>query len=839
MQISRDSAPLEGTRAIDFGHYFAGPLAGMLLADQGAEVIKVDRPGAPGYDSAADAVFNRGKHRLRLDLKTAEGAESAKRLIQTADVVIENFRPGVMQRLGLGPAEMTELDPRLVYLSLPGFASNEDKASLRAFEGVISAATGLFSDLHTIRRELEAPPVYTPLPVASAYAAVHGALAATLALYSREETGRGEIIEVPLAGAALSAMGAFVLQVEDPPPAYDRRLNPANDSLRQQMKHADPAEQARLVDQLRSMFHPMWDSYRTGDGGWVYMLAHSSSRHSRQLMRALRIYDGLIEAGLSDLPQYDDLRRSDNLQFAEGLTPDWKEEIRRRMTEAFTTKSAHEWAPVMREHGVPFSVHRTARAWLEAPEPEAAALVVIVEDPTHGSIRQFGVQTSLSRTADKWLQPSPAAHGNLEELLASHTNGSQHGETPSDSTRPILDGITVLDLSTVLAGPCCARTLAEYGANVIKIDNASPYFGPGTMCMLHLEVGQGKRSMILDLKSEAGMAVFQQLVQRVDIVVQNFRPGVAERLKIDYESLSEINPELIYVNLTAFNGPRPGPWADLPGFDPVLQAATGIQTRYGGEGNPPELHGFASCIDYLTGYTGAFGIALSLLKRRRIGGGDLVLTSLAQSAQFVQAPFMLENDSYQPGEEPQGLTAQGEHALQRLYQTSDGWIYLAGLESDIGQLQQVAEFADAIGWPDDDDLRVERLQAAIREAPASYWEEAFHNAGLGCHRVNFISEIRQNNLREVYSTQLDDWVDGNSISVLRMMDHPVGSPTDNPAPTYARFKHTSLRLGAPNSKLGSDTRQVLRELGYERDEIGRLIAAGVARDQLHEEFLPH
>ena len=219
----------------------------------------------------------------------------------------------------------------------------------------------------------------------------------------------------------------------------------------------------------------------------------------------------------------------------------------------------------------------------------------------------------------------------------------------------------------MLAGPCCARVLAEYGADVIKIDAPDPYFLPSTACMLHLEVSQGKRSMILDLKQEAGKRLFEQLAGGADVIVHNFRPGVAERLGIDYASMARINPGIVYLNLTAFNGPRRGPWTELPGFDPVLQAATGIQTRYGGPGAPPELHGFASCIDYLTGYSGTYGIALALLRRKREGGGDLVLTSLAQGGQLVQAPFVWAAADARPDDGPQGQEVLGAHSLEHLY----------------------------------------------------------------------------------------------------------------------------------------------------------------------------
>ena len=155
--------PLTGIRVVDFGHYIAGPLVGMLLADQGAEVIKIDRPGTPDYDTPANATFNRSKQKLQLNLKTPDDFETAKKLIKSADVLIENFRPGVMTRLGLGHNEARRLNPRLIYLSLPGFASTDsEKRSIRAFEGIVGAASGLYWDLHLAKRRLlGAPPEYT------------------------------------------------------------------------------------------------------------------------------------------------------------------------------------------------------------------------------------------------------------------------------------------------------------------------------------------------------------------------------------------------------------------------------------------------------------------------------------------------------------------------------------------------------------------------------------------------------------------------------------------------------------------------------------------------------
>src|SRR5215831_11419331 len=136
---------LDGIRVIDFGQWLAGPLTALLLADQGAEVIHVDPPGGPRWQTPANATLQRGKQRLVLDLKTKADLACARRLINSADVLIENFRPGVMDRLGLGWDAVSHGHDRLIYCSLPGFAADDPRATMPAWEGVLAAATGTYT----------------------------------------------------------------------------------------------------------------------------------------------------------------------------------------------------------------------------------------------------------------------------------------------------------------------------------------------------------------------------------------------------------------------------------------------------------------------------------------------------------------------------------------------------------------------------------------------------------------------------------------------------------------------------------------------------------------------
>ena len=186
------ASALEHIRVIHFGHYIAGPLTGMLLADQGADVIKVDPPGGPRWDTPANATWNRGKRSILLDLKSSSDLDTARKLIQSADVVIENFRPGVMDRLGLGPVAMTDSNPSLIYCSIPGFASDDPRASMPAYEGIIGAATATYRTSDDSTMTDNSRPRYTAIPIASVYGAFQSSIAITMALNAREKGNLGQ-----------------------------------------------------------------------------------------------------------------------------------------------------------------------------------------------------------------------------------------------------------------------------------------------------------------------------------------------------------------------------------------------------------------------------------------------------------------------------------------------------------------------------------------------------------------------------------------------------------------------------------------------------------------------
>jgi len=194
----------------------------LLLADQGAEVIHVDPPGGPRWQAPANATLQRGKHSIILDLKTSADLTVARALIGSADVLIENFRPGVMDRLGLGWDAVGHGHDRLIYCSLPGFAADDRRAAMPAWEGVLAAATGTYASrgpASSSRPSAEPAvgvydqPRFNALPLASEFGALVAAIAIVMALIARERDGLGQRIEVPRFDAMFLAFGASGLLV--------------------------------------------------------------------------------------------------------------------------------------------------------------------------------------------------------------------------------------------------------------------------------------------------------------------------------------------------------------------------------------------------------------------------------------------------------------------------------------------------------------------------------------------------------------------------------------------------------------------------------------------------
>jgi crotonobetainyl-CoA:carnitine CoA-transferase CaiB-like acyl-CoA transferase len=848
----KPSAPLAGIKVVDFGHYIAGPLAGMLLADQGAEVIKVQQPNSQESPKTADAVYNRGKRFITLNLKNANDLTSAKKLIASADVVIENFRPGVMEKLGLGASAMSTENPKLIYISLPGFSSSDkEKANIRAFEGVLSGATGLYTDLHLIRSTLNIDPVYTPIPLPSVYGAIHAVNAITMALIARASSGQGDVIEVPLASASMSTMAGLILDTQNKPRRY---MNPPAPFFFRKVilpfmkflvKHRGKKFQQKLLANSSKILPALFDSYQCKDGKWIFISTAEHLNFGKKTLKALGLYDTLIEEGLIDEDPYKIGMSANNLSDASLMSTKWNSRISELMTEEFSKESALFWEEKLIKAGLPCTMQRTTSEWLDTKEAKDAGLTLEIADALEGNIKQFSTQVFLEKTTDSEKLPVAADYGDLDlDSLLSSWGETAASETTSQTNHEpglrILEGCKVLDLSTVVAAPSSAKVLSEYGADVIKVEAPNPYLGPRYPTWFALEVSQGKRSILIDLKTDEGKDTLWRLIDSADVLVHNFRKGISEQLGIGYEQVKARRPGLIYCHITAYFGMKDHNWADRPGYDPVLQATTGIMHRYGGEGKP-ELHGLASCVDYLTGYSAAYAVALALYRKKVSGSdqGELVRTSLAQAAQLIQAPFMNKSDEKKSANEPSGQETLGEHALNRIYKAKDGWIFLAGKRNEASLLKQVPFIDELPSENVSDEKLISLLENNVSKQKVAVAVDTFREAGFGCHCINRINEIRKKHVKSMQTVDCKSFKPGPESIMITRVDHQELGYIDVVPPIHARFKNNpSLKLGNPAPKVGQDTVKILKEHGYSDQEITDLLENEWVSESLHANYLP-
>ena len=732
---------LEHIRVIDFGQYISGPLAGMLLADQGADVVRIDPPGGPRWDTPANSTWNRGKRSITLDLKNPNDVEIARSLIQGADVVVENFRPGTMDRLGLGSDEMTRDNPGLVYCSIPGFASDDPRAAMPAYEGIVGAAAASYRPPDSSSPR----PVYTAIPIASVYGAFQSVVAIVVALNARERDGVGQRIEVPLFDSMFQSIGRFGVRVHNAPPATPT-------------------------------LQELWGGiFQCSDGEYV-RFGGSGNQNFRQFVETAGI-TSWDDEGLTDFE-----RPLDSAQF--------RAEAQQRIQDLFLTRTAQEWEDLIAEAGSEGAVCRTSAEWFDHPHARESQMVVEVDDPTYGKMLQPGVNARMSLTPGRVRGPAPTPDQHRNEILAElKPRPAAKTPAPQDMMRAALDGVKVLDLCIILAGPTMGRTLGEYGANVIKIDNPRR----GSTVARHNDINRGKRSILLDLKSEEGRDVFWKLLEDADVVAQNYRAGRLESLGLGYEEVRKRKPDIIYASLNAYG--HIGPWAERPGHEGFAQATAGMTRRFGGDGMPESQPNPVN--DYGTGFMGAYGVVLALLHRQRTGEGQHIDSALAYTAMTLQSPFMQMYDGKQ-WNETSGQDALGTGPLHRAYQANDGWFFVGAPESALLTLSGMD------GLSGIDNLKGDALASSLEERfqgnSVAFWVDRLAAAGIGAQRV--ITNVRE--------LMTDPWVESHGLSLTREHDDIGPVTTCGPAP---RLSRTPVRPGIPAPKPGIHAQEILEEHG--------------------------
>jgi crotonobetainyl-CoA:carnitine CoA-transferase CaiB-like acyl-CoA transferase len=393
-------------------------------------------------------------------------------------------------------------------------------------------------------------------------------------------------------------------------------------------------------------------------------------------------------------------------------------------------------------------------------------------------------------------------------------------------TRPF-EGIRIIDITHVLAGPFAAYQLAVLGAEVVKVehpDEPDQSREGGTDRALNrrnmgtsfLTQGSNKRSITLDLKQEAGREVLRRLVARADVLVENYRPGAFAALGLGYEALLKINPRLIYCSISAFG--QDGVRREQTAYDHVIQATSGIMASTGTEEVNPIKIG-APAVDYATGTMGAFALASALFQRERTGKGQHIDLAMLGVAMMMQASLMA--GYFRNGSEPKPHGNKQPFATNSAYDAKDGMVMIGA-----SNIRQQARFWRAVERPDmiksDNEARIddrEREAAVIADIiktkTADEWEVYFQARHVPAARVRTMAEaLADPHFKERRVFHKFDSAPG--------VDGPFGVPL-----AAFKFAHGGPSIESPPREMGADNEAVLGELGYAAGEIAALRTAQV------------
>ncbi|WP_436923460.1 CaiB/BaiF CoA transferase family protein [Halosimplex amylolyticum] len=395
----------------------------------------------------------------------------------------------------------------------------------------------------------------------------------------------------------------------------------------------------------------------------------------------------------------------------------------------------------------------------------------------------------------------------------------------------ILDGITVVDLSTFVTGGFSSSMLANLGADVIKVEqpgygDAIRHTGPPFVegeSPYYWTVNYGKRSVELDLKKEEAREALYDLIEETDVFVQNFRPGTAERLGVDYETLSERNDQLIYLAISAFG--QTGPWRERSGYDLLIQGMGGIMDVTGEEGRQPVKVGLP-VTDLITAMWAAFGAASALYRRELTGEGDYIDLGMLEAV----LPWLTKQAGQVfAGETPRRMgTKDPVLAPYQTFETADGYLNVCILNEKLWH--ELCAAIDRPDLPEDDRFEVNadrvehqdeleaEIEATLTAKTTDEWIEIIaEDAGVPAGPVYDVEEALHNPQIEARGTITE--LDHPEIGSIPVIEHPL------------KFENVDSGFERPPPLLGEHNRDVFRDLGYSADEVDELEAMGVFGDE--------
>lgn len=758
---------LDDLRVLEVSTGIAGPFAGMLLADHGAEVLKVEPPrGDPSRALPGDAVWNRGKRSVITDLTTAAGQTWLAEHLAGADVLLASTLP--VAGTEWDAAALTERFPRLLVLVMPPYLATDGStpwAGGGESAELLSAATGIAYS----QASDEDVPVDLVYPHVLYLQGIWAATTLVSALVERQRSGRGQAIIVGGVHGMAQASAAALVHVPGTPRTHQ------------------PGGPGGPI--------PFYRPYRCSDDQWLF-LACLTPNFFMKAFEVLELLDLFADPRLE----------GDPITMLYPQNVPW---VTERFAAVFATRTRSEWLGTLADAGLPAAPLLDRDDWLDHPQLSAIGMRLEVIDPAKGAVVMPGIPLMLTETPGAVRGPAPlpgeAGDGPVwpaRELIPQIGTGSA-GTVTVRRGGP-LEGLRVLDLGSIISGTYACTLLAELGADVIKVE---PPAGDGLRGLMLGFAGfhKGKRGLVLDLRKPAGREAFLGLAKTADLVIDNYRPGVLERLGIDITTLRRFNPTISTVSVTGFG--EGGPLGANPGFDPVLQAMSGMMTAQGGSDEPVFLS--LPVNDVASAAMAALGAVLAIYNRGRTGEGQRVWTSLAGQSALMQAGELVRYPGRTQARRG-GRDYPGPASTDRFYRTADGWIRLQAATD--AQRDALAGLVEALytGQPQD-----ATIQAALATRDTADALTMLAAAGVPAVRtrsvVDLPGDLELSGFEVIHQTPVAG--DNGSLWTMGRMER------------LSRTETTGV-LRVPG--LGEHSREVLAEAGLDDAAIDQLLADGAA-----------